>query len=91
MTFRETFNRRFQRLSTEYVPAVMAAMEERVQRLRTSWDELNRSLANRALPEDRKSRVGRLALDQKASRAGQSKPAGKVAGASNRRSRKRED
>ena len=91
MTFREALNRRFKRLSTEQVPAVMAAMEDRIQRLRASWDELNCSLAARALPEDRKGRVGRLALDQKASKAGQGKASLKAAGAPKNRSRKRPD
>lgn len=90
MTFREAFSRRLRRVSAEYVPAAMTAMEERAQRLRASWDEFNCSLAARALPEDRRSRVGRLALDQKATRAGQGKPAlVKGAGARKSRSRKR--
>lgn len=92
MTFREALNRRFQRLSTEHMPAVVAAVGDRVQRLRASWDELNCSLAARALPEDRKGRVGRLALDQKASKAGQGKASLKAAaGTTNNRARKRPD
>ncbi len=42
--------------------------------LRMRLDILNQSLADKALPEDRKSRVGRLSLEQKASAAGQGVP-----------------
>lgn len=43
-------------------------------RLRVRLDVFNQSLADKALPEDRKSRVGKLSLEQKASAAGQRAP-----------------
>lgn len=87
MSLKDSLNRQLHRLSTDYVPAVVRSVEGRLERFRTSWDELNRSLASRALPDDRKSRVGRLALDHKASKAGQGRRAQK-AGESARSRRK---
>ncbi|WP_152206442.1 hypothetical protein [Marinobacter changyiensis] len=43
-------------------------------RIRAKLDTFNQSLADKALPEDRKSRVGKLSLEQKASAAGQGEP-----------------
>lgn len=45
-----------------------------LERLRMRLDIFNQSLADKALPEDRKSRVGRLSLEHKASAAGQGAP-----------------
>ncbi len=45
-----------------------------LERLRMRLDIFNQSLADKALPEDRKSRVGRLSLENKASAAGQGVP-----------------
>lgn len=78
MSLKDSFNRQLHRLSTDYLPAAVRSVEGRLEQLRSSWDDLNRSLASRALPDDRKSRVGRLALDRKASKAGQGRRAGKA-------------
>lgn len=49
-------------------------LEDQVVKLRARLDAFNQSLADRALPEDRKGRVGRLSLEQKASAAGHHRP-----------------
>ncbi|MEX0603753.1 MAG: hypothetical protein WD623_16275 [Marinobacter sp.] len=46
-------------------------IEAQLAKLRIRLDAFNQSLAYKALPEDRKSRVGKLSLEQKASAAGQ--------------------
>ncbi len=47
------------------------SLRESIERIRKRLDHLNCSLAERALPEDRKRRVSELALSRKAKRAGQ--------------------
>ncbi|WP_166269514.1 hypothetical protein [Marinobacter caseinilyticus] len=50
------------------------ALEQQIVKLRAKFDAFNQSLADKALPDDRKGRVGRLSLEQKASKAGHGKP-----------------
>ncbi len=59
------------RLSESVSPRIRDLLEGRVSRLQAQLDELNQSLAQRAVPLDRKARVGRMSLDDKARRAGQ--------------------
>lgn len=67
------------RLTTDIVPGLREAAEEQLARLRTRLDHFNRSLADKALPEERKMRVGRISLETKAKEAGQGKtPASKA-------------
>lgn len=47
------------------------SLRESIERIRKRLDHLNCSLAERALPEDRKRRVSELALSRKARQAGQ--------------------
>ena len=70
----ETGNERLDdllRLSGLLGPGVRGLLEGRVERLQARLDELNQSLAQHAVPVDRKHRVGRMALDSKARQAGQ--------------------
>lgn len=52
-------------------PRLRVLLEGRVEQLQHHLDDLNQSLAQRAVPVDRKARVGRLSLDTKARQAGQ--------------------
>lgn len=70
----ETGNERLDdllRLSGLLGPGVRGLLEDRVERLQARLDEWNQSLAEHAVPVDRKHRVGRMALDSKARHAGQ--------------------
>lgn len=73
MSLKDSLGQQLDRLSRELVPALREALDEGVSRARRKLDLFNRSLADRALPEDRKSRVGKLNLQRKAEMAGQGK------------------
>ncbi|WP_417566165.1 hypothetical protein [Marinobacter sp.] len=53
---------------------VVPQLLERWGDLQKSLDDLNCSLANRAVPEDRRGRVSELSLREKAQQAGQNGP-----------------
>lgn len=59
------------RLSGTLGPSFRDAVETRIEGLRRHIDDLNRALAEKAIPLDRKARVGRMALNEKARKAGQ--------------------
>ncbi|WP_097460219.1 hypothetical protein [Mangrovitalea sediminis] len=59
------------RLSETLGPSVRDAVDARIEGLRQHLDELNRSLADKAVPLDRKAKVDRMALNEKARKAGQ--------------------
>ncbi|WP_162628864.1 MULTISPECIES: hypothetical protein [Marinobacter] len=61
----EWARRRLERLA----PSLRERVGEQVQSLQTRLDDLNRRLAEEAVPEERKSSVGRLALERKAASA----------------------
>ncbi|WP_404361766.1 hypothetical protein [Marinobacter sp.] len=75
---KDSVNRQIEHLASEGIPALRELIDDRLGRLRAKLDLFNRSLADRALPENRKGRVGRLALERKAKLAGQKKAAGKA-------------
>lgn len=78
MSFTESVVSGVRRLSEEIAPGVAGALGERVSKLRTRFDELNRSLASKALPECRRERVKNLVLEQKAAVASQRRRAMRV-------------
>ncbi|TNE94870.1 MAG: hypothetical protein EP328_10725 [Gammaproteobacteria bacterium] len=67
MKLKDVIQGRFEKVSEELLPQLLDTWGDLQRRL----DELNCSLANRAVPETRRSRVSELSLQQKASRAGQ--------------------
>lgn len=52
-------------------PSLRHLVDEQVESLQSKLDEVNQRLADEAVPEERKSRVGRLALERKAASAAQ--------------------
>lgn len=73
MSLKESVSQRLARLAGEWGPRLRHAVEEGVADARARLDRFNRSLADKALPEDRKSRIGKLELERKAELAGQGK------------------
>ena len=71
MSLRDSLQLTFRRLSGELLPEALENAGHRIASLRKRLDHLNCSLAERALPADRKSRVNGLSLDHKARKAGQ--------------------
>lgn len=71
MSLRDSLQLTFRRLSGELLPEALENAGHRIASLRKRLDHLNCSLAERALPADRKSRVNELSLDHKARKAGQ--------------------
>jgi len=71
MSLRDSLQQTFRRLSGELLPEALENAGHRIAGLRKRLDHLNCSLAERALPADRKSRVSELSLDRKARKAGQ--------------------
>ncbi|MBW7470405.1 hypothetical protein QQF73_06785 [Marinobacter sp. M216] len=67
MSFKDSLQGRLEKLADEVVPQLQGAWKDVRKRL----DELNCSLANRAVPEHRRSKVSELSLRQKAEQAGQ--------------------
>lgn len=68
------------RLSDKLAPSLRDAVNERIEDLQKRLDELNRSLADKAVPRDRKAKVDRMALSEKARQAVQERPLKVVAG-----------
>lgn len=70
MALKDSFRLRFEKLADGVVPQLLDSWGDLQKRL----DDLNCSLANRAVPEDRRSRVSELSLQEKAQQAGQDRP-----------------
>lgn len=79
MSLKDSVSEGLGRLTRGAGPALRGLVGERVVRLRARLDLFNQSLADRALPEDRKKMVGRLALAQKAKAANQDTAAARTA------------
>ncbi|MDK8463900.1 hypothetical protein [Marinobacter sp. SS13-12] len=71
MSLKDSLQERFRRFSEEALPGALGDVGEKIEHFRKRLDHLNCSLAERALPEDRKPRVRELSLSRKAERAGQ--------------------
>ncbi|MFL1464623.1 hypothetical protein [Marinobacter sp. HN1S83] len=74
MSLKDSLRHGMSRFSNEFVPAVVQATGKRIEEFRQRLDHLNRTLAERALPGDRKLRVSELSLERKARNAGQKGP-----------------
>ncbi|WP_372997037.1 hypothetical protein [Marinobacter sp.] len=85
MALKDSLRLRFEKLADDVVPQLLDSWGDLQKRL----DELNCSLANRAVPEDRRSRVSELSLQEKAQQAGQNRPALRAVRAAGRASRKK--
>ena len=70
MTLKDSLKLRFEKLADDVVPQLLDSWGDLQKRL----DDLNCSLANRDVPEDRRSRVSELSLQEKAQQAGQDRP-----------------
>ncbi len=70
MSVRAKLRQGIEKFSEGVVPGVVSG----VQGVRQRLERLNRSLASKAIPEDRRQRVGELSLRQKAEQAGQKTP-----------------
>lgn len=77
MSLKESLQQWAGKVSGELIPGAIEEVGRRREIIRERWDNLNRSLAERALPDSRRDNVSELSLRQKAMRAGQ-----KAAGAS---------
>lgn len=71
MTLKDSIWLGFSRISNGWLPAARESADRKLMELRERLDEINCSLANKALPEDRRSRVCEMALHHKASVARQ--------------------
>ncbi len=78
---RSALKLRFEKLADDVVPQLLDSWGDLQKRL----DDLNCSLANRAVPEDRRSRVSELSLQEKAQQAGQDRPVVRAAKTSRRK------
>lgn len=74
MSLKNSLRHGLGRFSNELVPAVVQATGKRIEEFRQRLDHLNCTLAERALPGDRKLRVSELSLQRKARDAGQKGP-----------------
>ena len=74
MSLKDALQDRLDKLADEVVPQLLDTWKDLRQRL----DEVNCSLATRAVPEQRRSRVSELLLRQKAEQAGQGRAGLKV-------------
>lgn len=71
MALKDSLRLRFEKLADDVVPQLLDGWGDLQKRL----DDLNCSLASRAVPEDRRSRVSELSLQEKAQLAGQDRSA----------------
>ncbi|MEP1213789.1 MAG: hypothetical protein ABJM11_06650 [Marinobacter sp.] len=71
MSLRDSLQARFRRFSEEILPEGLGSVSEKIEHLRKRLDHMNCSLAERALPENRRLRVRELSLSRKAEQAGQ--------------------
>lgn len=74
MSFKDSIQGKLEKLADEVVPQLLGTWKDVQKRL----DDLNCSLANRAVPERRRSTVSELSLRQKAEQAGQGRSSLKV-------------
>jgi len=84
MALKDSLRLRFEKLADDVVPQLLDSWGDLQKRL----DDLNCSLANRAVPEDRRSRVSELSLQEKAQQAGQNCPAVRAVETAGKRSGK---
>lgn len=70
MTLKDSIWLGISRISNGWLPAARENADRKLMGLRERLDEINCSLASKALPEDRRSRVSEMALHHKASLAG---------------------
>ncbi|MCD1648096.1 hypothetical protein [Marinobacter adhaerens] len=85
MALKDTLRLRFEKLADDVVPQLLDSWGDLQKRL----DDLNCSLANRAVPEDRRSRVSELSLQEKAQQAGQDRPVVRAVKAAGKGSRQK--
>ncbi len=71
MSLKNSLQARFRRFSEDVLPGALDGVGEKIEHLKKRLDHLNCSLAERALPENRKPRVRELSLSRKAKQAGQ--------------------
>lgn len=71
MSLKDALQARFRRFSENVLPGALDDVGEKIEDFRKRLDHLNCSLAERALPENRKPRVRELSLSRKAEQAGQ--------------------
>ena len=71
MALKDFLRLRFEKLADDVVPQLLDSWGDLQKRI----DDLNCSLANRAVPENRRGRVSELSLQEKAQQAGQNRPA----------------
>jgi hypothetical protein len=83
MALKDSLRLRFEKLADDVVPQLLDSWGDLQKRL----DDLNCSLANRAVPEDRRSRVSELSLQEKAQQAGQDRPVKRAVKAAGKGSR----
>ncbi|TYC58088.1 hypothetical protein FMN52_16255 [Marinobacter sp. BW6] len=83
MAFKDSLRLRFEKLADDVVPQLLDGWGDLQKRL----DDLNCSLANRAVPENRRSRVSELSLQEKAEQAGQDRPVVRAVKAAGKASR----
>ncbi|PPI86072.1 hypothetical protein KEHDKFFH_01755 [Marinobacter maroccanus] len=85
MALKDSLRLRFEKLADDVVPQLLESWGDLQKRL----DDLNCSLANRAVPEDRRSRVSELSLQEKAQEAGQDRPVVRAVKAAGKGSRQK--
>jgi len=85
MALKDSLKLRFEKLADDVVPQLLDSWGDLQKRL----DDLNCSLANRAVPEDRRSRVSELSLQEKAQQAGQDRPVVRAVKAAGKGSRQK--
>ena len=71
MSLKESLRQWAGKVTDELIPGAIEEAGRRRNELSNRWDNFNRSLAERALPESRRDKVSELSLRQKAVRAGQ--------------------
>ncbi len=75
MGLKDVINRNLDRLTTEIIPTLRQVADEQLTQVRAKLDHFNRALADKALPKERKKRVGHISLETKAKEASQGKAA----------------
>lgn len=71
MLLKDSLQEKLRRFAEDVLPKTLDDVRQTIELLRKRLDHLNCSLAERALPENRKRRVSELALSRKAKKAGQ--------------------
>lgn len=78
MSLKDSVVEGIRRVSEDLVPGVKASVGGRIEELRTRFDEINCSLASKALPEGRRESVRNLILERKSALAVQKRKAVRV-------------